>query len=78
MAARSIKNFAGDIGEQSFYNGLYLVLIAIATGFLKLFGLCVRKRCFNGLVGPPSSGSVFGWRVCVHVAVLRVSPFEAV
>jgi len=43
MAARDMKNFAGDVGFQTFYQGIYLVLIAIATGFLKLIGFCVRK-----------------------------------
>lgn len=43
MAARDMKNFAGDVGFQTFYQGIYLVLIAIATGFLKLVGFCVRK-----------------------------------
>jgi len=43
IAARDIKNFAGDIGFQLFYQGVYLVLIAIATGFLKLVGVCVQK-----------------------------------
>mmetsp|Transcript_129762 Transcript_129762/g.225499 ORF Transcript_129762/g.225499 Transcript_129762/m.225499 type:complete len:375 (-) Transcript_129762:91-1215(-) len=43
MAARDMKNFAGDIGTQTFYQGIYLVLIAVTTGFLKLVGFCVRK-----------------------------------
>merc|ERR1719387_2756479 len=43
MAARDIRNFAGDVGFQTFYQGIYLVIIAIATGFLKLIGFCVRK-----------------------------------
>lgn len=42
MAARDMKNFAGDISLQTFYQGIYLVLIAITTGFLKLIGFCVR------------------------------------
>jgi len=44
MAARDMKNFAGDISLQTFYQGIYLVLIAITTGFLKLIGLCVRDE----------------------------------
>jgi len=43
MAARDMKNFSGDIGFQTFYQGIYLVLIAIATGFLKLLGFCIRR-----------------------------------
>jgi hypothetical protein len=43
MAARDMKNFSGDVGFQTFYQGIYLVLIAIATGFLKLVGFCVRR-----------------------------------
>jgi len=42
MAARDMRNFAGDIAFQTFYQGIYLVLIAIATGFLKLIGFCVK------------------------------------
>mmetsp|Transcript_54588 Transcript_54588/g.108635 ORF Transcript_54588/g.108635 Transcript_54588/m.108635 type:complete len:364 (+) Transcript_54588:66-1157(+) len=44
MAARDMKNFSGDVGFQTFYQGIYLVLIAIATGFLKLVGFCVRRE----------------------------------
>jgi hypothetical protein len=43
MAARNMKNLAGDIGNQSFFQGIYLVLIAVATGFLNLLGFCARK-----------------------------------
>jgi hypothetical protein len=43
MAARDMKNFAGDIGLQTFYQGIYLVVIAITTGFLQLLGFCSRK-----------------------------------
>merc|ERR1719401_2340996 len=43
MAARDMKNFTGDIGYQTFYQGIYLVLIAVTTGFLKLIGFCVKK-----------------------------------
>lgn len=43
MAARDMKNFAGDMGQQLFMQGVYLVLIAVMTGFLKLINLCVRK-----------------------------------
>jgi len=43
MAARDMKNFAGDIGQQTFYQGIYLIFIAVLAGFLKLLGFCVRK-----------------------------------
>lgn len=43
MAARDMKNFAGDIGSQTFFQGAYLVAISVATGFLKLLGLCLRR-----------------------------------
>lgn len=43
MAARDMKNFAGNIGQQTFYQGVCLVCIAIVTGFLKLLGFCVHK-----------------------------------
>merc|ERR1719488_431810 len=41
MAARDMRNFAGDIGYQTFYQGIYLVVVAIITGFLKLIGACL-------------------------------------
>jgi len=36
VAARDIKNFAGDIGYQTFFQGMHLIVIAVAMGFLKL------------------------------------------
>jgi len=44
MAASDMKNFAGDIGQQTFMHGIYLVLIAVATGLLKLLNFCIRKH----------------------------------
>mmetsp|Transcript_72081 Transcript_72081/g.187970 ORF Transcript_72081/g.187970 Transcript_72081/m.187970 type:complete len:448 (+) Transcript_72081:127-1470(+) len=44
MAAREMKNFVGDVGAQTFYQGVYLVFIAIGTGFLKLVGFCARRE----------------------------------
>lgn len=43
MASRDMLNMAGDIGHQTFYQGIYLVLIAVATGFLNLLGFCFCK-----------------------------------
>jgi len=43
MAARSMINFAGDVGFQTFYQGIYLVLISISMGSLKLIGFCSHK-----------------------------------
>jgi hypothetical protein len=43
MAGRDMRNFAGDIGYQTFYQGIYLVVIAIITGFLKLIGACLAR-----------------------------------
>jgi len=43
MAARDMKNFAGDVGYQTFYQGIYLVVVAVTMGFLKLVGFCVRR-----------------------------------
>jgi hypothetical protein len=48
MAARDMKNFAGDVSFQTFYQGVYLLLIAIATGFLRLLGTCVRQDDYKG------------------------------
>jgi len=42
MAATDMKLFAGDIAHQTFYQGLYMVVIAIAMGFLRLIGFCIR------------------------------------
>lgn len=44
MAARDMKNFAGTIGQQTFLQGLALVLIAVMTGFLKLFSFCMSPK----------------------------------
>lgn len=41
-AARDMRDFAGDMGNQLWYQGLYLVTISIGTGFLKLFGFCTK------------------------------------
>jgi len=38
MAARDMKNFAGELGSQTFYQGIYLLIISIVTGFVKLMG----------------------------------------
>jgi len=43
MAARSMKTLAGDIGVQTFYQGIYLMNLAVVMGFLKLLGYCVRR-----------------------------------
>eukprot|EP00927_Polykrikos_kofoidii_P054893 TRINITY_DN4923_c0_g1_i6.p1 TRINITY_DN4923_c0_g1~~TRINITY_DN4923_c0_g1_i6.p1 ORF type:complete len:364 (+),score=53.22 TRINITY_DN4923_c0_g1_i6:81-1172(+) len=43
MAARDMKDFAGAIGFQMFYQGIYLVIIAVATCFLKLLGYCAGR-----------------------------------
>jgi len=44
MAARDMKNYAGDIGIQTFFQGIYLVCISVITGFLKLLGFCLRRK----------------------------------
>jgi len=54
MAARDMKNFAGDVGFQTFYQGIYLVVIAIATGFLKLISFCVKRESPD--IKPPVAG----------------------
>merc|ERR1719382_562604 len=59
MAARDMRNFAGDVGYQTFYQGIYLVLIAIATGFLKLIGFCAQKPMQDAGGARGSSGSVY-------------------
>mmetsp|Transcript_13936 Transcript_13936/g.38046 ORF Transcript_13936/g.38046 Transcript_13936/m.38046 type:complete len:359 (-) Transcript_13936:49-1125(-) len=42
MAARDIKNLAGDIAFQTFFQGVYLVFIAITIAFAKLLSLCFQ------------------------------------
>lgn len=44
VAARDMKNFAGDIAQQTFMQGIYLVLIAVFAGFLKLINFCMPKN----------------------------------
>lgn len=43
LAARDVKNFAGEIAAVSFYQGLYLEVVAAVIGLLKLTDSCVRK-----------------------------------
>jgi len=43
QAARDMKFFAGDIGKQMFWQGIYFVLISVFTGFMGLAGMCVSK-----------------------------------
>jgi len=40
MAARDLRMFAGDIGAQTYYQGIYLILVAILMGFVKLISIC--------------------------------------
>lgn len=44
MAARDMRSFAGDVGFQTFYQGVYLVVIAIVAGLLKLVGACLARE----------------------------------
>lgn len=43
MAARSMKNLAGDIGWLTCYQGLSLIMAVVLGGFLKLCGFCALK-----------------------------------
>lgn len=40
MMSRDLKLFAGDVAYQNFMMGVYLLLVAIAVGFLKIIGFC--------------------------------------
>eukprot|EP00928_Gymnodinium_smaydae_P016015 TRINITY_DN15966_c1_g2_i1.p1 TRINITY_DN15966_c1_g2~~TRINITY_DN15966_c1_g2_i1.p1 ORF type:complete len:387 (+),score=69.07 TRINITY_DN15966_c1_g2_i1:75-1163(+) len=42
LVARDQRHFVGDIGSQSYYQGFALILIAVATGLIRLLGLCLR------------------------------------
>lgn len=44
MAARNMRNFAGDVAVQTFYEGIMLVLVSVIIGFLKLIGFCGHRR----------------------------------
>jgi hypothetical protein len=44
MAARDMKNFAGDTARFLFFYGVYLVGISVATGFLKLSSVCKSRK----------------------------------
>lgn len=50
MAARNMKNFAGELGSQTFYQGVYLLVISVATGFMKLISFCTRRSDKAGRV----------------------------
>jgi len=44
MAARDVLNFAGEISWQCFYQGMFLVLMAVFVAFVKLLGLCTHAN----------------------------------
>lgn len=44
MAARDMRNFVGAIATQVFYEGLALICASIVVGFMKLFGLCMKRH----------------------------------
>lgn len=43
IAARDMKHLVGDMSYQNFMLGCYLLVIAIASGVLKLLGMCILK-----------------------------------
>lgn len=44
---------AGDIGVQTFYQGIYLMNLAVLMGFLKLLSYCVRRDQSSNIFKPP-------------------------
>jgi len=44
MASLDMENYAGDMANQMFFQGTYLILIAVVAGFLKLLGLCCSRK----------------------------------
>jgi len=48
MLAQDLRHFAGDIGLQMFYQGLFLVVVAVLAGFLKLLTFCWLSRESEG------------------------------
>lgn len=51
MAARDVKNFAGDMSFYLFYQGIYLIFVGVMVGFLRLAGYCWQGKKFGH--GPP-------------------------
>jgi len=43
MAGRHMKHFVGSIATSTFYQGVYLVFVAVAMGFLRLSGIVHEK-----------------------------------
>jgi len=43
LAAREVRNVAGDVGVQTFYQGIYMVVLASALASLRLVASCMRK-----------------------------------
>jgi len=64
MAARSLRSFAGDIGNQFFFEGFVLCAVSVACGFLALAGAFLKDRRVTFLKdgAAPPYGAVVGRR----------------
>jgi len=47
MAARDTQYFLSNAADELYYEGVYLLMISIAIGFLKLMGFCVKDNIFS-------------------------------
>mmetsp|Transcript_56774 Transcript_56774/g.169005 ORF Transcript_56774/g.169005 Transcript_56774/m.169005 type:complete len:159 (+) Transcript_56774:2-478(+) len=52
MAARDMQYFLVDTADQMNYEGVYLMIISICIGFLKLLGFCMKDNIFSNLRKP--------------------------
>eukprot|EP00747_Dinoflagellata_sp_TGD_P183570 gnl/TRDRNA2_/TRDRNA2_38521_c0_seq1.p1 gnl/TRDRNA2_/TRDRNA2_38521_c0~~gnl/TRDRNA2_/TRDRNA2_38521_c0_seq1.p1 ORF type:complete len:365 (+),score=62.08 gnl/TRDRNA2_/TRDRNA2_38521_c0_seq1:73-1167(+) len=55
MAARDVKNFAGDMSFYLFYQGIYLIFVGVMTGFIRLIGYCHHGKKHGH--GPQAAGA---------------------
>lgn len=44
QAARHVRNLSGDIAMQTYYQGVFLIVISIVTSFFRLLGHCIKRE----------------------------------
>lgn len=47
MSARDAQYFLVDTADELYYEGLYLMVISVGIGFLKLLGFCMKDNIFS-------------------------------
>lgn len=60
MAARDAHYFLTDTADELYYEGLYLMIISIGIGFLKLLGFCMKDNIFSRVKTGEYSASLYG------------------